>query len=173
MDPDGLHYRAADDGDRIALGTFECAGPDERVQEWIRQHALDRQLAASPSDDFRLLIFLQDSGSPVAVSAHERNFVAVGPDGDPIPGTYLVVIAIADRFRDADAPDGRPLVAAILESTLDDIRQCGRGPWVSMMVRPSNPDGQRVVERLGAVHVGASGGDDVYVLKLQSGFKER
>jgi hypothetical protein len=58
-------------------------------------------------------------------------------------------------------------VVAVLEATFEDIRDRARGEWVAMMVRPGNDDGAGVVARLGATHVGTSGGDDVYVLPLE------
>lgn len=133
----------------------------------MRNDALDRHLISTAADDFRLLVFHEDAGAIVAVTAHERNFIVVaGPERDPVPGSYFMVAAITDRFRDGLAPDGRPLVAALLDATFEDIRSRGRGEWVSMMVRSGNADGDGVVRRLGATHVGRDGEDDVYVLHL-------
>lgn len=52
--------------------------------------------------DFRLLVFHEDAGAIVAITAHERNFVVAGPDGEPLPGSYFMVAAITDRFRMGD-----------------------------------------------------------------------
>ena len=166
MDPAGLLHRPAAPGDRTALASFVCTSSDPRLEPWIRGQALDRQLSSAAADDFRLLVFHEDAGPIVAVTAHERNFVAAGADGDPLPGSYLMVAAITDRFRDGRAPDGRPLVAAVLEATFDDIRARSRGQWVSMMVQSGNDDGARVIARLGATLIGTTERDTVYVLQL-------
>lgn len=55
----------------------------------------------------------------------------------------------------------------MLDATFDDIRTSDRGPWVSMMVRPGNADGENLVARLGATPVGLSAGDDVFVLAIE------
>lgn len=148
------------------LAMFPCMSLDPRLEPWIRNDALDRSLATVANDDFRLLVFHQDDGQLVAVTAHERNYVVAGPEGDPVPGSYLIVAGIADRFRGSRAPDGRPLIAAILKATFDDIRLRDRGEWVSMMVHEGNTDGAAVVARLEATLVGQSGSDEVYVLSL-------
>lgn len=166
MDPAGLHHRPAAPGDRAALSQFVCTSADPRLESWVRNDAVDRQIRSTAADDFRLLMFHEDAGAIVAVAAHERNFVVAGTDGDPVPGSYLIIVSITDRFRDGRAPDGRPLIVAVLDATFDDVRARGRGDWVSMMVRASNGDGASVVERLGAAHIGRSGDDEVYVLHL-------
>lgn len=148
------------------MSSFPCASADARLETWIRNQALDRQLGSTATDDFRLLTFHQDDGALVAVTAHERNFV-VAVDGDPVPGSYLAVAAITDRFRDGKAPDGRRLISAVLEATFDDIRLRRRGDWVSMMVSHGNADGAAVADRLGATRLGTSGVDEVYVLPLE------
>lgn len=137
------------------------------MEPWVRTRALDCHLTATPAVDFRLLVFHDDAGEVVAVSAHERNAWVVDPNQDPIPGTDLKLVAIADRFRDSRASDGRPLIAAILEATFDDIRARRRGGWAVMMVQSGNDDGRGVVDRLGATQVGAVEGDDVFVLALE------
>lgn len=167
MDPAGLQHRPAAPGDRDALATFPCTSADPRVEPWIRGSALDRHVGATAEDDLRLLVFHEDAGPLVAVSAHERNYVVAGPDGDPVPGSYLILVAITDRFRGGTAPDGRRLIDAVLDETFEDIRTRDRGPWVSMMVQPGNNDGADIVARLGAIRVGSSGGDDVYVLAIE------
>ncbi|MGI8631823.1 MAG: hypothetical protein ACR2NA_04655 [Solirubrobacterales bacterium] len=166
MDPAGLQYRPAAQADQAALAAQVCTSADPRLEAWVRNDALNRHLRSTATDDFRLLVFHEDAGPIVAVTAHERNVVVAGPDGAPVHGSYLMVAAITDRFRDAKAPDGRPLIVAVLDATFDDVRARGRGDWVSMMVHAGNGDGAGVVERLGATHVGQSGDDDVYVLHL-------
>jgi hypothetical protein len=168
MDPSGLAHRPAGPGDRAALASFTCESADPRLERWIRNDALDHQQMSTPSDDFRLIIIYQDDGALVAVAAHQRNEVAVDAQGDPVPGTYLVLVAIADRFRDAVAPDGRHLISVVLEVTFDDIRERKRGPCVSMMTYRGNSDGEAVIARLGATRIGvANGVDDVYVLFVE------
>lgn len=167
MDPAGLQHRPAAPADRDALAAFPCTSADPRVEPWIRGSALDRHVGATAEDDFRLLVFHEDAGPLVAVSAHERNYVVAAPDGDPVPGSYLMLVAITDRFRGGTAPDGRRLIEAVLDVTFDEIRSSDRGPWVSMMVRPGNADGEAVVARLGAVPVGTSAGDDVFMLAIE------
>lgn len=167
MDPAGLHHRPAAPGDQAALASFVCTSADPRLESWVRNDALNRHLRSTAADDFRLLVFHDDDGAIVAVTAHERNLFAAGPDGEPLAGSNLMVVSITDRFRDGDAPDGRPLIVAVLDATFDDVRGRGRGEWVSMMVRAGNNDGAGVVERLGATLVGRSGDDDVYVLHLE------
>lgn len=166
MDPAGLQHRPAAQGDRAALASFVCTSADPRLEAWSRNEALNRHLSSDATDDFRLLVFHEDAGAIVAITAHERNFVVAGPDGDPVPGSYFMVAAITDRFRDGRAPDGRPLIAVVLEATFEDVRGRGRGDWVSMMVRAGNDDGAGVVTRLGATYVGRDRDDDVYVLYL-------
>lgn len=166
MDAETLAPRLATPGDRIALGNFLCSSADARLERWIRVSALDRQLSATPSDDFRLLLFYDEGGELVAVTAHERNLWVADAAGDPLPGTEFKLVAISDRFRDGVLPGGRPIVAAILEATFEDIRQCARGDFVAMMVRPGNDEGMRVVERLHATPIGVSAGDEVFVLRL-------
>ena len=167
MDPAGLQHRPGAPGDRAALATFPCTSADARAEPWIHVDALDRHLGATALDDFQLLVFHEDAGDLVAVVAHERNFVVAGPDGDPVPGSYLMLVAIADRFRGGRAPDGRRLIDAVLDVIFDDIRSRNRGPWVAMMVQPGNADGESLVARLGASPVGASAGDDVFVLAIE------
>ncbi len=167
MDPAGLQHRPAAPGDQAGLTSFECTSADPRLESWVRNDALNRHLRSTATDDFRLLVFHDDAGALVAVTAHERNFFVAGPDGEPLPGSYVMVVAITDRFRDGHAPDGRPLVVAVLDATFEDVRGRGRGNWVSMMVRAGNSDGAGVVARLGATQVGRSGDEDVYVLYLE------
>lgn len=167
MDPAGLRHRPAAPGDRDALATVPCTSADPRVEPWIHGNALDRHLGATVEDDFRLLVFHEDAGALVAIVAHERNYVVAGADGEPLPGSYLMLVAISDRFRGSSAPDGRRLIDAVLDATFDDIRSRERGPWVSMMVQPGNDDGADLVARLSATRVGVSGGDDVYVLAIE------
>lgn len=163
----GLHHRPAARGDEAALATFPCTGADERVEPWIHNLSLQRHLAATPADDFRLIVFHEDAGDLVAVAAHERNYVVAGPDGDPVPGSYLMLVAITDRFRGGTAPDGRRLIDAVLDVAFDDIRSRHRGRWVVMMVQPGNADGAALMGRLDATPVSASDGDDVFVLTLE------
>lgn len=166
MDPAGLHHRPAAQGDQAALASFVCISADPRLEAWVRNDALGRHINSTATDDFRLLVFHEDAGAIVAVTAHERNFIVADPDGEPVPGSYFMVAAITDRFRDGQAPDGRPLIVAVLDATFEDVRARGRGEWVSMMVRAGNGDGAGLVARLGATHVGQSGEDEVYVLHL-------
>lgn len=167
MDPAGLHHRPAAPGDRAALATFLCTCADPRVEPWIRGDALDRHLSAAADDDFRLLAFHEDAGALVAVTAHERNYVVADLEGDPLAGSYLVLVAITDRFRGGTAPGGRRLIDVVLGATFDDIRSRNRGPWVAMMVQPGNGDGADLVARLGATRVGSSAGDEVFVLAIE------
>lgn len=167
MDPVGLHHRPATRADREPLATFACSSADARVEPWVRERALQRCLAATPADDFRLLLFHDDLGELVAVTAHERNDRVADAEGDVLPGSYLVLVAISDRFRDSRAPEGRPLINPILESTVDDIRSRNRGRLVTMMVHPGNDDGAKVVTRLGANRLGTSGEDEVYVMEIE------
>jgi hypothetical protein len=167
VDPAGLHHRPVALGDGAALASFSCTSADSRVETWIRTRALDSHLDATAGDDFQLLLFHEDAGAPVAVAAHERNHVVVGPDGDPVAGTYLILIAITDRFRGGTSPDGRRLIDVVLDAVFGDIRTRNRGPWVAMMVQPGNVDGEALIERLGARRVGASAGDEVFVLAIE------
>lgn len=166
MNPVGLDQRLARIGDRSVLASFACTSLDPRLEDWIRNEALDRFLSSSEADDLRLLLFQQDDGQLVAVTAHERNYVVAGFDGDLLPGSDFIVAAIADRFRDSRAPDGRPLVSVVLDATFVDVRSRNRGEWVTMMVHDGNVDGESIVARLGATMLGRSGIDDVYVLSL-------
>lgn len=80
-----------------------CApSADPRLEPWLRNDALNRHLSSTATDDFRLLVFHEDAGALVAITAHERNFVVAGPDGEPVPGSYFMVAAITDRFREKD-----------------------------------------------------------------------
>ncbi len=166
MDPIGLGQRFATSGDRSLLASFSCTSTDPRLEYWVRNDALDRALSSTETDDLRLLLFHQDDGQLVGVTAHERNYVVAGSDGDPLPGSYFIVVAIADRFRDSNAPDGQPLVSAILNATLADIRSRLRGDCVVLMVRHGNTDGESITSRLDATLLGQSGIDDVYVMFL-------
>lgn len=169
MNPAGITCRLATPGDRVALGNFPCSSADVRLEDWIRRSALDRHLQASAVDDSRLLVFHDDNGELIAVAAHERNVWVADADGDPLPGTELKLVAISERFRDGHAPDGRALVAVVLEHTFEDITHCRRGDLVAMMVQPGNADGKRLVERSGATFVGVAAGDDVFILRLGTG----
>lgn len=124
-------------------------------------------MSATAADDFHLLIFREDAGPLVAVTAHERNHVLADSDGDLLPGTYLMLVAITDRFRDGMAPDGRPLATAVIDATFTHIRSRARGDVVGMMVRSGNSDGERLVHRLGAQRVGEDGDDHVYLVTLE------
>lgn len=104
MDPAGLQHRPAAQGDQVALASFVCTSADPRLEAWVRNDALNRHLNSTSTDDFRLLVFHEDAGAVVAVTAHERNFIVAGPDGEPVPGSYFMVAAITDRFRDGQAP---------------------------------------------------------------------
>jgi hypothetical protein len=166
VNPNGLHHRLARAADRGLLAGFDCSSADSRLESFVRQTALDLHLATQLQDDVRLLVFLQSDGALVACGLHKRNQRLLDPDGELVPGTQLVVIAIANRFRDSSAPDGQPLIQAVIGAVFADIRSRHRGPWVSMMVRPNNSDGHALVTRLGAEQDGVSDGDDVFVLEL-------
>lgn len=166
MGSGGLHHRLAAEGDRSALASFPCKSLDPDIEAWIRNEALDHFLDTTATNDLRLLVCHQDDGRLVAVGAHERNWVALDEKGEFLDGTYWKALAIADPFRDTNTPDGEPLISSVVAVVMNDIRSRQRGDWVSMLVKPTNTDGRRLVERLGATHVGRLGPEDAFVLYI-------
>jgi hypothetical protein len=162
VNPPGLRWRLARRSDRAMLASFDCPSLDTSVEPFVRESALDGYLHGGDADR-RLLLWFDQTDRLVAVAIHERNWRVVrAEDGELLPGTELVLIAVAEPFRDSRL-DGIPLVRCVVQDVLGDIAACRRGPLLAMLVSPSNDDGRRVVERLGAQQDGTCDGYDVFV----------
>lgn len=144
------------------LSHFDCPGAHPDVEPYIRGRALDRFLNPWPGLDYRLLVWTQTNGDIVAVAAHKRSLDINDPDGEPIAGTEVVVVAIAAAYRDSQFAD-RPTIAAITEQLMADIADRDRGDFVAVLVHPGNGDGERLVERYAFEQDGTRDGDTVYV----------
>lgn len=155
-----VNCRLARPADAALIAAFDCPSSDPAVEPYIRNIALGLHLAGE--DDYRLLLWTATDGSLVAVAAHRRNWRGVlRGSTDALPGTEIVVLGIAETFRDSTR-DGRRLVQTIVQELLDDIRSRERGDLLLMLVAPDNDDGRHAVTWFEARRDGTCDGDDVY-----------
>lgn len=155
-----MRVRLAGELDRALLDRAVWESDDPRLETFIRRDAIDA-LVRRRDGDYRLLVFEADDGELLGVSAHEQNFELGDEGGVPVPGSYLVVVAIVVGARGSRLEDGTPLVQAIVDATFDDVRARGRGGFVGMLVHPDNAAGHRVAARIGAQRDGESGSGEV------------
>jgi ribosomal protein S18 acetylase RimI-like enzyme len=153
--------RLARPADDALLAAFDCPSSDPRVETYVRNTALSVYLAGE--GDYRLLLWTTIDGTLVAVAAHRRNWRAVLRDSnDAVPGTEIVVLGIAEPFRDSTR-DGRRLVQTIVDEMLRDIHSRERGDLLLMLVAPHNDDGQHAITWFDAERGGTCDDDDVFV----------
>jgi len=92
---------------------------------------------AQPNDGHRLLLIEEESGSLVAIAAHERGYLLESA-GEPVAGTHLRLLVIVDHLRGTTMPDGRSVFRSVLGLVLADIEAQGRQPWIEMIVEADN-----------------------------------
>lgn len=147
--------------DATLLAAFNCPSADPSVETYIRSAALGIHL--SGEYDYRLLLWTTPDGALVGVAAHRRNWrgVRAGSD-DAVPGTEIVVVGIAEQFRDSTSR-GQRLIETIVDDLLDDVRARERGDLLLMLVAPDNADGQHAISWFDAEPDGTCDGYDVFV----------
>lgn len=158
MDAGDVTCRPAVATDRRWLRGFDAGvhAPTD-VAGFIHRAAMDRYLGRTQEDDFRLLV-VEGAGRNLGVAAHERNWRIVDHEGDVLPGTELVVIALEVSVQNTRCAGGEPTIAVVLDHVLRDIDRCARGPWLFMFAHPDNPHGTQLCRRLGAKGIGQQPG---------------